>query len=1079
MKSKALFETTSDKQAIKINWSYLSLQTENYLASVELEVNKTYASEKTNHKKEKIKIELEYNSNKDNLCVDLHFSELVDADVAIYVYTKTNTVANQYNFNFKKKKNIVINKNTPFSELSSKYFIILDINFKPIYRKISEIGLVNNGSTCYMNSILQVLNHIKAYKKVIFEMSDKSPVIASLQKLFFDLLVDKYPVTTHNLTKSFGWGTEQLHIQQDVQEFNNLLSEIIGHKNNIFEGELLNYINCCDVPFKSSRIEKFTELSLNISTKDIYKSFEMYTEEEVLDGNNMYEADKYGKQKAVKGVKFNTLSSVLILQLKRMEYSLTKKSMVKINSPFEFYETIDLTKFCVEGSTNQHYTLYAVVVHSGLATKGHYYSFIKKDDNWILFDDEFTRQASKYEAVDLNFGNPRKSYKIKGKEIVKSQAINESSAYLLIYIKTSEKDKILGSYTADNIPIMLKQKLDYQKSFEDVQNPFTKSQNTTIFLITKEMLINKEGIGIIDSEYDLFKNKPFLVNFKSKVSLSVPITMTPRDLIEFYKNDSTLSIDNPIDLYIYINKNIDSSSNQMMKYEIININSSNYIDMSIGDIIFTLKIKILIIFMISDTIIFRMIPPSEVLCEEFFLDNENSIYHSKNINTYFFNGNKVKDYCSNFNNDMEIQLNNVSKSNLVISKKIINKGNGYNLLIERVNSFSEDDYKDFLGKMLKGNKTLVEVDSEINFYEKVKEKDITIIINESDCKYDNNIKAQLNNLFNTFYLDIYNCGFKTYITSIESKIALNNSTINNDNLRTLVINHINENSLLSKISFKYDLIFSSNKLYNSQEFFEEKLNNKKITLIEHNNDYRSTLIPFINESIGKYINPYTKSIDFDFTLGEQGATSSFIDIEFSFIDQNSIYQSREVLIIYDITIKSFEDLKCFFVSKIFPALNIYYKRQIYSTEQQDKLSFIIFNKKENFIYNIIENNEMLLSKISLLTNGSMSIKLDDVNFSNNKEKVFVSVSYQKAYLSPFVLFIDKNETIRHLKEEIEKMIKIKINQREINKIEYYQGLVLASKSLVKDTIIPNEKDNDAVSSIFMKKKLVNIIVELE
>ena len=59
-----------------------------------------------------------------------------------------------------------------------------------------------------------------------------------------------------------------------MQEFNLLLSDIMDKKMagtkgegtfaNLFEGKILNYIECTNIPFTSSKEEKFCDLQLTV-----------------------------------------------------------------------------------------------------------------------------------------------------------------------------------------------------------------------------------------------------------------------------------------------------------------------------------------------------------------------------------------------------------------------------------------------------------------------------------------------------------------------------------------------------------------------------------------------------------------------------------------------------------------------------------------------------------------------------------------------------------------------------------------------------------------------------------------------
>lgn len=67
----------------------------------------------------------------------------------------------------------------------------------------------------------------------------------------------------------------------------------------------MNYIECINVSFKSLREEKFYDVQLNIKdSNNVYESLEKYTEVETLEGDNLYDSEKFGKQEARKGTRF-------------------------------------------------------------------------------------------------------------------------------------------------------------------------------------------------------------------------------------------------------------------------------------------------------------------------------------------------------------------------------------------------------------------------------------------------------------------------------------------------------------------------------------------------------------------------------------------------------------------------------------------------------------------------------------------------------------------------------------------------------------------------------------------------------
>ncbi len=93
-----------------------------------------------------------------------------------------------------------------------------------------------------------------------------------------------------------------------------------------------SFIRCKHVDFSSSRTEPFYDIQLNVKDKkDIYESFVEYTQTELLDGENKYDAGVFGLQKAEKGVTFESFPPVLHLHLLRIQYDPATGRKVKIN----------------------------------------------------------------------------------------------------------------------------------------------------------------------------------------------------------------------------------------------------------------------------------------------------------------------------------------------------------------------------------------------------------------------------------------------------------------------------------------------------------------------------------------------------------------------------------------------------------------------------------------------------------------------------------------------------------------------------------------------------------------------------
>lgn len=144
----------------------------------------------------------------------------------------------------------------------------------------------------------------------------------------------------------------------------------------------------------------------------------------------------------------------------RFQYDPVTDSSIKYNDRFQFYEQIDLDRFLEkEGETKAEYVLHAVLVHSGDNHGGHYVVFInpKCDGKWYKFDDDVVCSCKKTEAIDLNYG---------GMDDEVSFHAKCSNAYMLVYIRSSEIDRILGDIPEQDIPSELVDRLEYEKRIE-------------------------------------------------------------------------------------------------------------------------------------------------------------------------------------------------------------------------------------------------------------------------------------------------------------------------------------------------------------------------------------------------------------------------------------------------------------------------------------------------------------------------------------------------------------------------------------------------------------------------------------
>uniref|UniRef100_A0A671PYM1 ubiquitinyl hydrolase 1 n=1 Tax=Sinocyclocheilus anshuiensis TaxID=1608454 RepID=A0A671PYM1_9TELE len=227
------------------------------------------------------------------------------------------------------------------------------------------------------------------------------------------------------------WGEPvNLREQHDALEFFNSLVDsldealkALGHPSmlsRILGGSFADQKICQGCPHRYECEESFTTLNVDIRNhQNLLDSLEQYVKGDLLEGANAYHCEKCNKKvDTVKRLLIKKLPPVLAIQLKRFDYDWERECAIKFNDYFEFPRELDMEPYTVAGvaklegdevppesqviaensdpNSSSRYRLVGVLVHSGQASGGHYYSYIMQrhcngsdglKDRWYKFDD--------------------------------------------------------------------------------------------------------------------------------------------------------------------------------------------------------------------------------------------------------------------------------------------------------------------------------------------------------------------------------------------------------------------------------------------------------------------------------------------------------------------------------------------------------------------------------------------------------------------------------------------------------------------------------------------------------------------
>jgi len=306
-------------------------------------------------------------------------------------------------------------------------------------------GLANLGNTCFLNSCMQILSHtyelnlfldLETYKKRLNNKYDSVLLIEwdELRKILWkeNCIVSpgKFVKTVQKLAKIKEIELFTGYDQNDLPEFlifvidsfhNSLAREVTMSINGTPENDVDKIAILCFEKIKQMYSNDYSEIwnmfyGIHISqlisvdsneamsmtpepffiidlpipqnnkSSTLIDCFDLYTEGEILDGDNCVLNEKTGKKEAAcKNLMFWSLPTILVIDIKRFNAS-NRKNQILIDFPLN---NLDLSKYVIGYNKESYvYDLYGVCNHSGSALGGHYTSFVKNaNDKWYHYND--------------------------------------------------------------------------------------------------------------------------------------------------------------------------------------------------------------------------------------------------------------------------------------------------------------------------------------------------------------------------------------------------------------------------------------------------------------------------------------------------------------------------------------------------------------------------------------------------------------------------------------------------------------------------------------------------------------------
>ena len=792
-------------------------------------------------------------------------------------------------------------------------------------------------------------------------------------------------------------------------------------------------------------------------------------------------------QKARKAIKFIKLPKVLTFHLKRFELNNNTHSIEKNNSRFEYSDQIDLEKYLYSknicnSNEPSSYSLHSVIVHNGrYINSGHYYAFIRPDidDNWLKFNDSIVTPARKFDVYRDNFGGTLEYIDNDFKVISK---VNESTAYMLIYLQNSERKNILNPLKLQDIPEKVRENLERARTKEKELMKDTIDNYVIICLISNETIINHKGFGILKNIIKIANEETILESKKNRLYIKFPMNLKFNDLVKYI----AFNLNSSFKIFQVILEILETVVN------IYNLHLVEFDDVTLNKRLSEfIKDEVLIFYIYSQKTVFDLTPIHE---EKYSLNKHIGSYillpRDKNFLNFVSHNLEI-----NYDPYQDINRNLISLNTKIIIFKyfsIFNKN--IQLVTDQIICVDDD-------------KNINKIESNIMCRYKYYQNNI----HRNDCKFNyyieytsaNKETVKIGNYFQEISLHTPFYKFRNrlliiVVNCINSKIDCIDyyTSMTNGGNRIFRLHCCNKNSkVLTSQKIELSIQLDEDLLKNTLIMNEEV--KKNMTILLKDTRYFDENLKEINlenlkeklviySQIEKICSSLDKSDEWlkNYPLLEFVDENFVINYKFDFLRNFSqLHYKKSKFSCYDVnnnlivkicvilpksTIKSTEVLTYLFQ----PIL-----QNIYKNISLDCFYIILQDLNRSLFYDIILDKDLNIFEFQGLIRTELRIQpLFDYRSDDDNIKIFGLVKLLDTNIYPIIVFSKLQNTILSLKKRIYDKISSLIEKRRYNfdDLQFYTSKI-DQLILVKDVNL--KRDGDKISEIF-KSESLKIIIEI-